>query len=139
MSNPAPGTEAFARCCVVAGAALMLAGVILGAFGTHLLQPRLTPREFSGFETAVLYQQLHALGLILVGLAGGLSGVSARLRWSARLMLIGIACFSGAIYLVTVGAPRWFAHLAPVGGASLMASWVMLGLHALSGARPSPR
>jgi uncharacterized membrane protein YgdD (TMEM256/DUF423 family) len=44
MSSPISGLEPFARRCVTAGALLMLAGIILGAFGAHLLDARLTPR-----------------------------------------------------------------------------------------------
>jgi uncharacterized membrane protein YgdD (TMEM256/DUF423 family) len=110
----------------------MLAGVILGAFGTHLLVARLPPRQFSSYQTAVLYQLLHALGLLVLGLIAQVSAVTTPLRWSARLMLFGIACFSGSIYLMTAGAPHWLGRVAPIGGLALMVSWVMLALHALT-------
>jgi uncharacterized membrane protein YgdD (TMEM256/DUF423 family) len=93
-----------ARRCLVAGALLMLLGVALGAFGAHGLEGRLTPRRLASFQTGVHYQQIHALGLLL---------------------------FSGAIYLLTAGAPRWFGMVAPVGGVSMMAAWLALAVHAL--------
>jgi len=109
----------------------MLVGVILGAFGAHGLQGRLEPRQLASFQTGVLYQQLHAIGLLLVGVVAGVSGDSRPLRWSAQLMTIGIAFFSGSIYLMTAGAPRWLGMVAPVGGLSFMAAWALLALHAL--------
>ena len=115
----------------------MLAGVILGAFGTHLLESRLTPRQFSSYQTGVLYQLLHSIGLVLIGIVAQAAGVTARLRWSARLMLVGIVFFSGSIYLMTAGAPKWLGMVAPVGGLSFMLAWAMLALDALG--RPSPR
>lgn len=121
----------FAAGCIAAGALLMLAGVALGAFGAHGLEPRLAPRQLASFRTGVLYQQMHALGLVLVGLVAGRSAASSALRWSAGLMCAGIACFSGSIYLLTAGAPRWLGMVAPVGGLSLMAAWALLAVHAL--------
>jgi uncharacterized membrane protein YgdD (TMEM256/DUF423 family) len=129
-----------ARRCIATGAALMLAGVILGAFGTHLLEARLPARQFASFQTGVLYQLLHAIGLMLIGVVAQAWGLTPRLRWSARLMLVGIVCFSGSIYLMTAGAPKWLGMVAPIGGLSFMAAWVLLALDALQrpAAKPSP-
>jgi uncharacterized membrane protein YgdD (TMEM256/DUF423 family) len=81
----------------------------------------------------VLYHLIHALGLILVGVVARTATVTPRLRWSARLMLTGIACFSGSIYLITAGAPRWLGMVAPAGGLSFMAAWILLAWHAGAG------
>ena len=131
MNRSTTGLDPFARRFIAAGAVLMLAGVILGAFGAHLLESRLTARQLASYQTGVTYQLLHALGLLLVGLVGQVAGVATRLRWSARLMLAGIFFFSGSIYLMTAGAPRWLGAVAPVGGLSFMAAWVLLAWHAL--------
>ena len=131
--------DPLARRCLVAGALLMLAGVMLGAFGAHALQEGLTPQRLASFQTGVHYHMLHALGLLLLGVVAQSGGASTRLRWSARLMLTGIALFSGSIYLMTAGAPRTLGMVAPVGGVSFMAAWALLAWHALSGtlSRPS--
>jgi uncharacterized membrane protein YgdD (TMEM256/DUF423 family) len=131
MNRSTTGLDPFARRCIATGAILMLAGVILGAFGAHLLESRLAARQLASYHTGVTYQLLHALGLVLVGLVGQATGVATRLRWSARLMLAGIFFFSGSIYLMTAGAPRWFGAVAPVGGLSFMAAWALLAWHAL--------
>jgi uncharacterized membrane protein YgdD (TMEM256/DUF423 family) len=52
-------------------------------------------------------------------------------------MLAGIAFFSGSIYLMTAGAPRWLGMVAPVGGVSFMAAWTLLAWHAFSGRQGS--
>lgn len=131
---PAPNAplDPLARRCVMLGAGFMLAGVVLGAFGTHLLEARLTAHQFSSYQTAVLYQLLHALGLVFVGVLAQVSGPTGRLHWSARLMLVGMVCFSGSIYLITAGAPKWLGAVAPIGGLSFMASWVLLAVDAWS-------
>ncbi len=118
--------------CVAAGALLMVIGVLLGAFGAHVLQSQLEPRRFASFQTGVQYHVLHALGLIVVGLVARTTGETARLRWSARLMLAGIAFFSGSIYLMAAGAPRWLGMVAPVGGVSFMLAWALLAWHTIA-------
>jgi len=135
MRGESPGLEPLARRCLAAGALLMLVGVILGAFGAHVLQERLTPQRLASFQTGVHYHVLHALGLLVLGVVAQLGGATTRLRWSARLMLVGIALFSGSIYLMTAGAPRTLGMVAPIGGVSFMVAWALLVWHALS--RPS--
>ena len=119
-----------ARRCIATGAVLMAIGVMLGAFGAHVLQAQLVPRQFASFQTGTYYQVVHALGLVIVGIVARVTGAGAALRWSARLMLAGIALFSGSIYLMTAGAPRWLGMVAPIGGVSFMAAWALLAWHA---------
>jgi uncharacterized membrane protein YgdD (TMEM256/DUF423 family) len=139
MTAGPPGLTPFARRCIAAGALLMLLGVILGAFGTHLLAARLEPKQFASFQTGVLYHLLHALGLLLVGAIAQAGGETRWLRAAAVCMLAGIACFSGAIYLITAGAPRSLGMVAPLGGLSFMAAWASLALHARTRAQaPTP-
>lgn len=121
--------DRFSRRCVLAGALLMLASLVLGALGTHVVAGRVPASAYSSYETAVLYQSLHALGLILVGALARTTGVSGWLRGSAGLMALGVMLFSGTIYLVTAGASRQLLAAAPSGGMALMASWALLAVH----------
>ena len=132
MPDHPPGLTPLARRCIAAGAILMLCGVLLGAFGAHALQAQLTPRQLASYQTGVQYQMLHAFGLMIVGIVGQVTGVTPRLRWSARLMAAGIVFFSGSIYLMTAGAPRTLGMVAPVGGIAFMAAWALLAWQALS-------
>jgi uncharacterized membrane protein YgdD (TMEM256/DUF423 family) len=132
MQQTTAGLTPLARRCVAAGALLMLLGVILGAFGAHALQALLSPQRLASYQTGVTYQLLHSLGLVAVGIVAQLTTETTRLRWSARLMLAGIALFSGSIYLMAAGAPRTLGMVAPVGGLSFMAAWGLLAWHALS-------
>ena len=136
MTNAGAGGEIspgarFAARCIAGGALLMLAGVILGAFGAHGLAPRLTPKQLASFQTGVLYQQLHAIGLLIVGIVARREPASPPLKWAAWLMMAGVLLFCGSIYLMTAGAPRWLGMVAPVGGLSFMAAWGLLAVHAL--------
>jgi uncharacterized membrane protein YgdD (TMEM256/DUF423 family) len=122
----------FATACIVGGALLMLVGVILGAFGAHGLESRVTPRQLESFRTGVLYQQLHAIGLVLVGLVARVTGASTALRGSAVLMAAGVLLFSGSIYAMTAGAPRGLGIVTPAGGLCFMFAWLSLAWHALN-------
>lgn len=122
--------DAFARRCLMAGALLMLLAVVLGAFGAHALKAQLTPAQLASYQTGVLYHQLHALALVLVGIV---ACVTPRTPWLGRatvLFGVGIALFAGSIYAMTFGAPRAFGMVAPLGGVSFMLGWVAFALHA---------
>jgi uncharacterized membrane protein YgdD (TMEM256/DUF423 family) len=133
MQVEVPRIAPLARNCIAGGAVLMVVGVMLGAFGAHVLQSQLTPKQLASFQTGVHYHMLHSLGLLLVGIVAQVTAAGARLRWSARLMLAGIVFFSGSIYLMTAGAPRWLGMVAPIGGVSFMVAWALFAWHAWSG------
>ena len=125
----------FALSCIRAGAVLMLLGVVLGAFGAHALQQALTSRQLASYQTGVLYQQLHSLALILVGIVALVTPATRWLPRAAVLFGAGILFFSGSIYAMTLGAPRWLGMVAPVGGVSFMLAWLAVALHAGKGRR----
>jgi uncharacterized membrane protein YgdD (TMEM256/DUF423 family) len=120
----------FVRRCIVAGALLMLLAVILGAFGAHALQAQLTPRQLASYQTGVLYHQLHALALVLVGVVARTTPPSPWVVRASLLFGVGLLLFSGSIYAMTFGAPRVLGMVAPVGGLSFMLGWLCVALHA---------
>ncbi|TPG05509.1 DUF423 domain-containing protein [Rhodanobacter glycinis] len=98
--------------------------VLLGAFGTHALQGVLDASHSELWHTAVNYHVWHALALALVvGLGCGRSG-----RFAAAAFAIGIVLFSGSLYALALGAPRWTGIITPFGGLALIAGWIALGL-----------
>ena len=107
----------------IAGALIALA-TALGAFGAHALKAHLSADKLSVYETAVRYHFIHALGLLAIGVL--LRSVDGELlRWSAALVLAGIVLFSGSLYLLTFGAPRFVGIVTPVGGLALLAGWIL--------------
>ncbi len=109
---------------VIVAALLGAAGVVLGAFGAHGLRGRLGPEQLASWSTAVQYQLLHALALLAVGLHAGSSGRSVALP--AGLWTAGSVLFSGSIYLLVLGGPRWLGPITPLGGLCLIAGWLAL-------------
>jgi uncharacterized membrane protein YgdD (TMEM256/DUF423 family) len=107
----------------LAGALIALA-TILGAFGAHALKAHLSPDKLAVYETAVRYHFFHALGLLAIGVL--MRSVDGELlRWSAVLVLVGIILFSGSLYLLTFGAPRFLGVVTPLGGLALIVGWGM--------------
>jgi uncharacterized membrane protein YgdD (TMEM256/DUF423 family) len=129
------GLNPLARRSLAAGAALMLLGVVLGAFGAHALAERLTPRELDVFRVGVNYQQWHALGLLVIGVLARDARDDRLLAWAACALFIGIVLFSGSLYLLTAGAPRVVGAITPVGGLSFIAGWALLFVYALRSGR----
>lgn len=122
--NPQP-----IRWALATGALLGLLAVAMGAFGAHGLKKVLTADQLAVFETAVKYQMYHALLLVCLGLLQW--GHSALRRWSARATAIGVAIFSGSLYLYVATGVKAFGMITPIGGVLLMAGWALLALAAL--------
>lgn len=115
------------RWILALGGLLVALATIAGAFGAHALQTRLSPERLDIYETAVRYHFLHALGLLAIGLAARAIDSSA-LRWSAVLVVVGIALFSGSIYALSFSAPRSIGILTPIGGVALIAGWIVFAV-----------
>jgi uncharacterized membrane protein YgdD (TMEM256/DUF423 family) len=99
----------------------------LGAFGAHALESHVAPADLALWQTAVHYQGLHALALMLVGLWRGQGGKGCAAGWG---FLAGSAIFSGTLYAMALGAPRWLGAITPIGGTALIAGWVALAISA---------
>lgn len=113
----------------IRAAALMgFLGVSLGAFGAHGLEEILSEGERAAWwSTAVDYHMWHALALLAVGLVQERTG---RGRGAGWCLLAGILVFSGTLYAMGLGGPRWLGAITPLGGTLLLAGWVLLGLAA---------
>ena len=98
--------------------------VLLGAFGAHALRDVLDVRGTELWHTAVNYHAWHALALVLaVGLGRGRSG-----RFAMWAFVFGIVLFSGSLYALALGAPRWTGIVTPFGGLAFITGWIALGL-----------
>ncbi len=119
------------------GAVLGALGVALGAFGAHALKARLSPADLATFETGVRYQLYHAAALL--GLAAWIDrSQSSKLGWAARCFGLGVAIFSGSLYLLVATQQRWLGAITPFGGVALIAGWVLIALASIDQTRPAP-
>jgi uncharacterized membrane protein YgdD (TMEM256/DUF423 family) len=116
-----------ARGLSVAGAVLMAVGTIIGAFGAHALRSRLAPDRYEVLQTAVHYQFINALGLLLVGaIAERIPAPSFRV--AGTLLLVGVLLFSGSLYAMLAGAPTLVGVVTPIGGICLIGGWLLAAL-----------
>jgi len=104
--------------------------VILGAFGAHALEPLLSAKQFSTYETAVYYQTTHSLALFMVSLLQ-LSYPSRWITVSGWMMIGGIVLFSGSLYLLVATGITALGMITPVGGVALILAWLLLAFSTL--------
>lgn len=106
--------------------------IATGAFAAHGLKARLSIEQMAWWQTAVSYHTTHALGLLAIGLLIRCSPLlapslpAAGLNTSALLLQLGIVIFSGSLFAMALGAPRWFGAITPIGGLAFMVGWLWL-------------
>jgi len=110
------------------GAILALLAVAFGAFGAHTLKGHLSEDDLEVFETGVRYQMYHGLGILIVALLSDRLGESKLIRWSARLLFIGVILFSGSLYALSLTGLNAFGPITPLGGVAFLAGWLCLAL-----------
>jgi len=99
--------------------------VMLGAMGAHSLKNILTEKNLSAFQTATEYMGYHGLALMLVGVVSlqlSHNGAKALIK-VGMLFTAGILLFSGSIYILISGGPRFFGPATPLGGLCFMLGW----------------
>jgi|UniRef100_UPI0040474D60 uncharacterized membrane protein YgdD (TMEM256/DUF423 family) len=106
-------------------------GVVAGAYGAHALSQQLSPYLLNVFQTAVLYQLIHAVALLGVVALLNQCLTSKALLISATLMVVGTVLFSGSLYLLTLSSWR-VGLITPLGGFLLISAWVTLLIAAIT-------
>ena len=107
------------------GSVFAFLGVLAGAFGAHALRGRLAPDMLQVFETGARYQLVHALALVLVGLAIERRPGRA-LSVAGGLFAAGIVLFSGSLYALALSGARVLGAITPLGGLCFLAGWLAL-------------
>jgi len=126
---------------IAVGALLAAVGVLLGAFGAHVLDGQLESigyegddlaRRLANHETAVRYQMFHAIGIVLVGLAL-IHRPSSWWQAAGWAFVGGFVIFSGLLYVLVLAGPswRWLGAVIPFGGVAMITGWVLLAIGAL--------
>lgn len=123
---------------IVIAALLLMLGVGTGAFGAHGLRAHVGPDMLAVWQTAVLYQFVHALGLLAV------AALSSRLHprlasWATLFLLAGILIFSGSLYALVLSDVRALGAITPIGGVSFMIGWALLAWAAVRGPKNETR
>jgi len=109
-------------------------GVAFGALGAHKLEGVLNPSQLETWHTAVKYQMIHVLVIMIILLYGG-----AKMSLPANFFLIGTLLFSGSLYLLSAkdalgldGLTKIIGPITPIGGLLLIVGWVILAIKFLN-------
>ena len=114
---------------LVIGAVLGFFSVSFGAYSEHSLREIVTEEHFRQLMTGIRYNQVNSVIISAIGIAN-LSGIPAfenRLfRIVGYLFIAGTILFSFSIYAsITFELPK-LVYLTPVGGVTIMLSWLSL-------------
>ena len=92
----------------------------LSAFGAHALKDTLTPASLALWDTASLYLGIGSLVVLSLSL---LLPTLTRPLW---LLEVGVLLFSLSLYALALGAPSIVGAITPLGGLSMMFSFLWL-------------
>lgn len=129
-------TKSKSQLWIGVGCLLAAISVGFGAIGAHMLEKWLlenfedAARRQEIWETASRYLMYHALGLIAVGLVN-FSGRFKR-NLVGIVMLIGVILFCGCLYGYVLTNVKVLVHIVPLGGLSLIVSWLMFAAFTIS-------
>lgn len=133
--------NATSRLIILAAGLVGFTGVALGAFGAHALKETLTARgSVPTWQTAVLYHLIHAVALLaLAALAqstgSGPAGGWTNARWIAVSWSLGVILFSGSLYWLSLGGPKFLGPVTPLGGLAFLAGWLLVAWNALQASK----
>ena len=104
--------------------------VVAGAFGAHALKERLTPHELQLWETAARYLMYGGFAMVLLGLFGA-QGARRGVAGAGWCLLAGSVIFSGTVFGLALGGPRWLGAITPIGGSLLIVGFLVFAWAAL--------
>ncbi len=105
--------------------------IAVGAFATHGVHD-LGTKEL--LKTGAQYGFMHSLATIAC--ATFMQTGAERAKFAPAMFLPGIVMFSGSLYALALGAPRWVGAITPLGGLLFLAGWATLAWAALDVDRP---
>lgn len=103
--------------------------VVLGAFGAHGLEGKISERHEDTWQTAVQYQFYHTLALLFLSTFSRAKLIYIRVAFIS--FIIGILLFSGSLYLLSTQAVTglsvsFLGPVTPIGGLAFIVGWIGL-------------
>lgn len=111
---------------IVIGALYCAVAIAAGAFGAHGLADRLDARGLELWETAARYLMYSGLGLLAFGAVA--KAWQQTLAGPAWCLAIGGLIFSGTVFTLALGGPRWLGAVTPLGGLGMIAAFLWLAV-----------
>ncbi len=101
-----------------------------GAFGAHFLKSRIGKDMLTVFDTGTRYLMLHAVALLVVGVIASRDGAPP-MNAAGWLFTIGTLIFTGSLWALSISGVRTLGAITPIGGLTLLAGWIALGIAAV--------
>ncbi|ARK32817.1 DUF423 domain-containing protein [Halalkalibacter krulwichiae] len=122
-----------AKLFIFIGSFIMALSVMIGAFGAHGLEPRLTEKMMKNYQTGVQYHMIHGIGILVVGLLALKIPVSGLLNGAGWAFLVGVLLFSGSLYAMALTGITKLGAITPIGGLAFIVGWVLVGIAVVRG------
>lgn len=106
---------------IITGGVLGFLSVALGAFGAHILEPKLSSQMMEIYNKGIFYHLIHTIAILSIALAG-----RNQFYKCALFFTIGIILFSFSLYLYSVTSIITFAMITPFGGLSFLIGWGLI-------------
>ncbi len=98
-----------------------LVAVAVGAFAAHGVQD---PKAAEWLRTGATYGFMHTMATFACATFMNIGARRARL--APAFFLSGVVLFSGSLYAMAAGAPRWLGMVTPIGGLMFLIGWGIL-------------
>lgn len=95
--------------------------VAMGAFAAHAIKD---PKAAEWIKTGATYEFMHAMATFAC--ATFMQVGAKRARMAPAFFLCGSMLFSGSLYAMALGAPRWLGAVTPIGGMLFLTGWAVL-------------
>ena len=97
----------------------------MGAFGAHALKGKLSEYSINVFNKAVLYQMFHSTAIILTVIMNQIYNTN-QFNICGWIFVMGIALFSGSLYILSITGVKWLGAITPIGGILFIVSWFIM-------------
>ncbi len=95
--------------------------VAVGAFAAHGIAD---PQAKEWLKTGAQYGFMHTMATFA---CATLMNIGARrARFAPAFFLSGVVFFSGSLYAMAFGGPRWLGAITPIGGVLFLIGWATL-------------
>ncbi len=111
---------------LVVAAVFGMTAVAMGAMGSHVFGLQNGTEQYTLFQTAFLYQIIHAL--LLIWIVSQLDE-GPWVRYAAAAVSLGVLLFCGGLYLMVFYGKSTFSFMTPVGGSLIILAWLNLVIH----------
>lgn len=95
--------------------------VAVGAFAAH---GATDPRAQDLLKTGAMYAFIHTMATFACAIFMQIG--APRARFAPAFFLSGVLLFSGSLYAMAFGAPRWVGLVTPIGGLCFLTGWAVL-------------